>query len=454
MFKERFIQAPTEDLYEANKENISDESIVFHEEINTISVGDVEIEGIPEPNDDTKIGSVLAQTDEGLEWIYKEVEPFVEETVIRINQTIDDPYKMITGQFGKDGTPSTNVVSWIRANSHRYVGSYDATNDVMNLKQLDDNNGWFYADGTDATADQQYEAGNNVFVKLPTFWYKGVEPFSHTTDITDVYFRRTKPDDETGWWKWNQQRLIGAFKGSIYKKSDETVYKLFSLGYTTQCGGNAMTSYIRKAQRQGSTNFNIISWVSHRILSLLYLGYYGNTNCRHTLGIGRVWTNPSQQIDGVSLGMRDTTEVSPQGDINFWGVCNVFGGKEEFIQGISTWQDTGVHTIHAVDGIPAHTYEGIAWKQSGTPDRMVLGQYLDFIPKNNLAPTNYQIKWCCGVNNLTDGNHNTRFWTRGYGCGNDSDMSIWQYWSNIHNESGTSSVGARLEYCGPIKIIK
>lgn len=108
-------------------------------------------------------------------------------SVFYLDQTQSDPTKMISGKLGKDCKPEENVVSWIRANSHRYVGTYN-TLMGMTIRQLDDNDGTKYADnGEDASTDLTTK---DVFMKMPEFWYRGEEI---ETDKYKIYFTIEEP---------------------------------------------------------------------------------------------------------------------------------------------------------------------------------------------------------------------------------------------------------------------
>jgi hypothetical protein len=52
----------------------------------------------------------------------------------------------------------------IRANSHRYTGTFDSLTGVMTLKQLDDSDGTKYLDGSNANLTT---LGTDVWMKLP-----------------------------------------------------------------------------------------------------------------------------------------------------------------------------------------------------------------------------------------------------------------------------------------------
>ena len=112
-------------------------------------------------------------------------------TTIRLLQKmhISDPSTLITSEtsfdgetidntkFGYESEPTENVISWIRANSHVYVGKLEMNAETgrheMYLRQLSDTDYNKFVDGTYASA-YIADVGNegwDVFLKLPKFWY-------------------------------------------------------------------------------------------------------------------------------------------------------------------------------------------------------------------------------------------------------------------------------------------
>ena len=83
--------------------------------------------------------------------------------VISIDQTISDPNKMINGDVNGE------VIKWIRENSHRVLAKKTGEGTVTYCR-LDDTNSTLYHDGS--TSDLTGAEGD-VFVKLPTFYYRG-----------------------------------------------------------------------------------------------------------------------------------------------------------------------------------------------------------------------------------------------------------------------------------------
>lgn len=192
---------------------------------------------------------------------------------LMLDQTQSDPTKMVTGTLGKDANPKKNVVAWIKANSHRFVGTYNQDLGMV-LKQLDDNNSEKYADGTDASEDIK-STSKDVFVKLPTFWFRGEEV---STDKWNIYFKATEPTDGKAWVKWDGDTLIGAYKAVAENTSNNTTGGLFSRSGATPTVNVSQANFKAKARNRsnGDDHFMIVTYEAHQVMALLYLAYYDN----------------------------------------------------------------------------------------------------------------------------------------------------------------------------------
>ena len=134
--------------------------------------------------------------------------------VIYINQLESDPARMITGDVNGE------IIQWIRQNSHRVLAKKTGEGTVTYI-ELDDNNSNLYAaDGTAAATDG---TEGDVFVKLPTFYYRGNDdgPNSSSGDNVEIRFSKTPFDDSV---EWDTNILIGAYEayyndGKLYSRS-------------------------------------------------------------------------------------------------------------------------------------------------------------------------------------------------------------------------------------------
>lgn len=298
-------------------------------------------------------------------------------TVIRLNQTISDPYSMLSGEFGKDGTPETNVVSWIRANSHRYVGNYDAEQGMV-LRQLDDNDSTKYADGSDASEDIKGTNGGDVFMKMPDFWFKGDIITSNDGDIVDMLFSAKEPADNE-WIKWDGNTLIGAYKTVAEDTENNTIGGLFSRSGVTPSVNISQVNLKIKARNRsvGNDHFMIVTHEAHRLMAVLSMAYYGNTYIQTIVGSG---TASYPKVTGQTNvdGMNDTV-VETTKSINFWGLENWWGDIREMIDNIILYDNKA--RIHILDYDGNVVDASVGATISGFISKMIITRTLQMIPK-------------------------------------------------------------------------
>lgn len=447
MYKELLIEAPTEDSFIRNKENISDESIVFHKEKDKITVGDDEYVAIPEG---TKEGTILCSVDNNPTWLENSQIEECTATTIRINQNIADPCKMCSGEFGKYGTPLTNVISWIRANSHRYVGNYDTNDNIMKLKQLDDNDGTKYADGTDASEDIKGVNGGDVFVKIPPFWYKGTQPFEDDENIWDITFTKVNPNDDS-WSSWSGNSLIGVYKGFCSDKSNNTVGIMRSISEKVPTVSISQTNLKSKARNRtiGNNRFLLVDFNVHNIMALLYIGYYGyNLNSAEVIG----YTTNDKYFDNTgisdSYGMNDT--IAEITFTNFWGLENWYSACFEYIDNMLISNNNNSNFLCTTD------YSGNSRNEmiplpigNGYADKMILGDKCYLLPKS-LNGT--ELTYFCDRQNCNASN-NTTVARRGCTSNTDGGQGIFYVGCNISPTGTTDTVCGRIIYNGNSIII-
>ena len=278
---------------------------------------------------------------------------------ITINQTVSDPYKMITNGG------SWEVIDWIRNNSHRYLGTYVSGDDMMYICQLDDNDNRNFSDGT--TAKLTGEQGD-VFMKLPKFYYKAEKASLYNWKVSF-----SKKEIDSTWKCWEGNDLIGAFE-AIYTNS-----KLRSIQSTSASTGNISWTTFREyaRARYGVNHGKIVTWEQHCMMAFLYYAYYLNTNSQAQCGSGYTSTN---KPCGQQLSMIDTTSSNGNttSGINFWGLENWWGNKYEFIDNVSG--GSNVFTVTTYDGTTGAWGSNRTTTASGPDDyfaHMTVGEYLD-----------------------------------------------------------------------------
>lgn len=279
--------------------------------------------------------------------------------IINIDQTISDPETMISGDV------NNNVIQWIRKNSHRVLAKKTGEGTVTYM-ELDDNNSNLYAaDGTEAKTDG---TEGDVFVKLPTFYYRGNDngPDGSSGDNVKITFS-TEPFEDC--IEWDTNILIGAYE-AYYGDS-----KLQSRSGVESSGSISQANFKSYAAARG-VGYQLVDWQMHCVLGCLFYAMYGNTNSQAICGSG---TNSYTKICGEtdSLGMTDT-QVDTNGNtmsINFWGLENWWGNKIEWIENVVA--NNYLWDITEKDGVLRQVQ---ACATRGYIQEMYFGKYLDLIP--------------------------------------------------------------------------
>lgn len=231
-------------------------------------------------------------------------------TTILLDQTITDPATMITKVYDDGG------ISQIRLNSHRYVCKL--VDGVMQAKQLQDNNGTLYLDGT--TADLAGAEGD-VMMKLPEFYYRAR---SEETDKWFIDFVYGEMPDES-YKVWDGKDFIGVYEAYV---SSNNVYSRSGVAST----GSVSQANFKTYARNRGEGYTLVKWKHHCIMAFLFYAEYLNTNSQAICGAGTdSYTKTNGQTD--LLGMEDTS-ADVNGNvqsINYFGLENWWGNKEEFI---------------------------------------------------------------------------------------------------------------------------
>lgn len=296
---------------------------------------------------------------------------------ITIDQTISDPYTMISGNVNGD------IIQWIRSNSHRVLAKKTADG-VLTYCRLNDANSTQFYDGSSASLDGTQ---GDVFLKLPEFYYKGTEG-----DIVNIMFSKDQVDEE--YIRWDPNTLIGVYEA--YESSS----KMYSRSGVVSSGYFSQSSSKTYAANRG-TGYQLVDWQMHCVMGCLYYAMYGNTNCQDSIGKGvKSYDKTCGQTN--SLGMTDTV-AGGNGDsqsINFWGLENWWGNKHEWIHDYLNSANPGATVNDPVNGgvriLSTLSYTGYY------PKKMKFGRYLDLIaapddPKNGSDNTGYcDFQWWSG----------------------------------------------------------
>lgn len=334
-------------------------------------------------------------------------------TTIRINQNISDPTAMVlnpddTGYNNR--LSSTNVIAYIRQNSHRYIGKFYSEVEGMKIKQLWDNDSRYYYDPSDTEGRGALAPINgtpdgdgiiaDVFLRLPEFYYKTVnETNSHgeETGIVAISFATGQLDE--GYIRWDPNTLIGVYEGTVI--NDGTYDKLYSISGATPKTNYSQSAFKAAARRRSdqtavvqSNHFSIVNYQAHVVMALLYYCYWGGNsiNCQSLIGYGTS-THPKTTGQTDQLGMTETAAVGSgnTGSINFWGLENWWGDLAEWVDDLSTAEVNG--TVNILN------YDGSVNRQVSVPIgqgcilKFVFGQYADMFPAT-MKGSNYTIHFC------------------------------------------------------------
>lgn len=375
-------------------------------------------------------------------------DPPIELTdVYQLDQSISDPTRMLTGTLGKDGTPETNTVAWIRANSHRFKGTYEADRGMV-LKQLDDGNSDILVDGTPLDVN----IGNtNIWMKMPTFWFKGT-PVDSNNEKCNIHFTNIEPTTE-GWTKWDGNTLIGVYKASTNIPANTPQGWLYSLPNMTPAVSASQANFKTKARyfSNDDDHFMLVTYEAHQVMALLYMCYYGNMNGQAVCGRSNS-TYPKITGASNSLGMADTTvdTSTSLGVVNFWGLENWWGDIYEWVDNLQTnTGSSGNGKVAILDYNGAQQRE-VAGCLTGYTNisKMALGGKVDMLPvsSNNAGSTTIGY---CDYGNVTSssGYIGYRSYYGSYTDGGPFFLSV-----NTSASSSLSSAGSRLMYHGRVVI--
>ncbi|MGM9862701.1 MAG: hypothetical protein ACI305_00350 [Lepagella sp.] len=346
--------------------------------------------------------------------------------IIVIDQTNDDPFMRVSGDV------NGKIIQWIRANSHRVLAKKTADGEVTYCR-LDDTDSTKYHDGTTAALDG---SEGDVFMKMPEFYYKGTEG-----DIVSLYFARKKLDD--GYVIWSPNILIGVYESYI---DDHNMYS--RSGVASASNTNQFSHKAYAAAR--GTGYQLVDWQMHCVMGCLYYAMYGNTDCQGTIGTGGedISNKATGQTD--SLGMADTV-AGGNGDsqsINFWGLENWWGNKDELIHDYLNPARTSTASVNdPVNGgtrqLALPTSRSTYWVK-----KMKFGQYLDLVitdsdPKDGTSSTGY-----CDIQRWPSSTNTKDRVGRRSGSGSISSGGVAHIYADDMISNEYSSVGSRLAFRG------
>lgn len=288
---------------------------------------------------------------------------------------------------GADGNPYNNTLTWLRKNTHAYVGRYVGSSGIR-LKQLDDTTRKKFADGTSSTDYINNASGEfDVWMKINSDIYIKTEPWTPIgsskpdPDYVLVTIARELPsgEDETKWEKFSQYNLYGVYKACRINN------KLYSLSGRRPTNKLSQKQYKSAARARGN-GFKIVDYKFSKLIAFLFYGYYSTLDSQTQLGYGTTnlvnytcypkITGQTDDLAGV-----DTDSVTGNGaatpnddqilagegsDIksnNFWHLENIQGDLSEWLDDMRTMHakrssniTTPDPTIYLSDYVTTHGY--------------------------------------------------------------------------------------------------
>jgi len=273
------------------------------------------------------------------------------------------------------GKHANDALQAIRDSSHLYMGTF--ANSKMTLRQLKDNDGTKYLDGT--TANMNGSDGDH-------YLHIGNPPYIKRVQGSDggnvVIYGLAVGGQPNSSWKQiiTAEDLLGVHEAIASDTGNNTTGVLYSKSGSASTSNVSQANFKQKARNKG-TGFTIVTWEWHCVMQLLFYAWYGRTNAQAQCGKG---SNSNSRTLGTkdSLGMTDTTTNNGEADnTKFWGIENWWGCKYEWIDNVAVqdrvWTVTDVKTGTTRNAGTASS-ESNSWIT-----KMMLSANLDFIPTAN-----------------------------------------------------------------------
>ena len=394
-------------------------------------------------------------------------------TTIRIDQNVSDPTTMVINPEdcgGRNLENPSNVISWIRANSHCYLGKFYNESRGMEIKQLWDKDRNYFDDNgeqgalarIDGTPDPNDGIIADVFLRLPEFYYKTVNELNdqdQETGVVAISFATGKLDDS--YIRWDPNTLIGVYEGTII--NDGQYNKLYSISGATPKNNYSQASFKLAARRRNdmtsvtqSNRFSIVNYQAHVVMALLYYCYWGGEtmNCQALIGSGTS-TYPKQTGGTDGRAMSDTVANYDGniGSINFWGLENWWGDLAEFVDDLVTADNTGLINLLNYNGGVARQIQSGVTTPGGSykcVTKYLFGEHADMIPESvQTGSDNWNLNFCDGA----------------YVSAGSGDVASRSYYGSIanggvgflHLNYGSSNtyatIGSRLLYNGKVTVV-
>lgn len=263
---------------------------------------------------------------------------------------------------GADGNPNNNTLTWLRQNTHAYVGRYTGFSGIR-LKQLDDTTRKKFADGSSSVDYISNESGEfDVWMKINSDVYIKTEPWIPIGDSVPnpdyvlVTIARELPvgEDETKWEKFSKYNLYGVYQACRINN------RLYSLSGKRPVNNISQRQFKSQARVRGN-GFKIVDYKFSKLIAFLFYGYYSTLDSQTQLGYGTTnivngvyypkITGQTDDLAGVDTNsVTGNGAVTPDNDQiiagegsdiksnNFWHLENIQGDLSEWLDDMRVMQ--------------------------------------------------------------------------------------------------------------------
>jgi hypothetical protein len=166
--------------------------------------------------------------------------------------TLHSPSMNATEQIYINGKAEyKDVIARIRANSHLYIGRYNTTTGKLEAKQVSDADKTKWVDGTSIVWGEE----DDLFMKLPTFWWKCEE---REEDVYKITFCAEQSYTDNTWNCWEGNTFIGVYEAIINNG------KVYSKSGVTPTVSQSWTTFTANARaRYNNNNYRIVTYEAH-----------------------------------------------------------------------------------------------------------------------------------------------------------------------------------------------
>lgn len=279
------------------------------------------------------------------------------DATIFFDKSISDPSN-ITGEINE------GVLAIILSKFRRCLCKKTVNGEVA-IAYLKDRDSTMYEDGTfsDLTGVQ-----GDVMVDFPEFYYKRED-----IDANKFCYRFAEHNVD-GAFIHVPRSLVGAYKAYLADN------KLYSRSGVNPTVSKTFKAFSAAAQARG-IGYQLIDFQQHCVIAFMLYAKYGNRNLQAVLGLGgATYSDTTETGTTNSIGNIDTLNENTSGKyVNGLGLEGVFGGIDEWVQGVSV--NNMVWTITDPDGAvrKVTALSSYGWIKSLAAEN---GVYFDIVPTN------------------------------------------------------------------------